>query len=87
MCTTCNWETLLTNYTGSPATKGTISSSNDVFLPPTTTGNWHTIHRLFPPPHAWWPAFLGSPLTVLNAFDYITDITKKWTSSKARKAA
>ena len=53
MCTTHNWETLLTNYTGSPATEHTISTSNDVFLPLTTTGNQHTIHRLFPLPHAW----------------------------------
>ena len=87
LCTTCNWDTLLTNYTGSPATKHTISNSNDMFLPLTMTGNWHSIPKLFPIPHAWWPAFLGSPLTVLGGFDYIKDITNQWTSTNTKKAA
>ena len=76
LCTTCNWYTLLTNYTGSPAPEH-IRNSNDVFLPPTITGKRHTTPRLFPLPHTWWPAFLGNPLTVLDAFDYIKDITQR----------
>ena len=38
LCTTHDWNTLLTNYTSSPAPKHTICNSNDVFLPPTNTG-------------------------------------------------
>ena len=87
LCTMHNWDTLLTNYTSSPATKHTISSSNEVFLPLTMNGNRHSIPKLFPIPHAWWPTFLGSPLTILDGFNYIRDITSEWTSSNAKKAA
>ena len=76
LCTTRDWYTLLTTYTGSPATEHTIRNSNNVFLPPTTTSKRHTTPRLFPLPHTWWPAFLGNPLTVLDAFNYIKDITQ-----------
>ena len=87
LCTTHDWNTLLTNYTSSPAPKHTICNSNDVFLPPTNPGKCHTTPWLFPLPHTWWPAFLDKPLTVLDAFNYIEDITQQWTSPKVKAAA
>ena len=87
LCTACDWNTILMTYTGSPAPEHSIRNSSDMFLPPTTTSKLRTTPRLFPLPHAWWPAFLGNPLTVLDAFNYIADITERWTSPEAKAAA
>ena len=85
--TTRDWTSLLSTYTGSPATERTISKSQELFLPPTTDRTRHCIPSLFPIPHAWWPTFLGSPLTVLDGFNYINTVTQGWTSDNAKKAA
>ena len=42
LCTARDWNTILTNYTSSPAPKHSIRNSSDVFLPPTTTGKLRT---------------------------------------------
>ena len=85
--TTCDWASLRSTYTGSPANECTISNSHEVFLPPMTNRTQHCIPSLFPIPHTWWPTFLGSPLTVLDGFNYIKTITHRWTSNNTKKAA
>ena len=87
LCTTCDWALLLATYNGSPALESTITNSNTVFLSPRLNRNTHCVHRLFPIPHSWWPDLLGNQLTVLDALDYIRDITHDWSDATTKKTA
>jgi hypothetical protein len=84
---TRSFHTLLSSFSGLPASEQRIKRNTAPTVTASTSGTQVTIHKLFPVPQSWWPAFLHGTKTPRDALELIASITRRWTSDVGKEAA
>ena len=71
---TRSFQTLLTSFSGVPASEQCITRCMTMPVPASTKGSTITLHKLFPIPQSWWPFFLQGSKTPGDTLEFVDSI-------------